>query len=73
VKTSKQLRRLINDALNAGHEIREETTLIRIFPLKRGRPGIDIWGDGTATRNDIDLSLTLTIRTQKVMREILDL
>lgn len=74
MNTTKAIRKLIDDAIAAGHEVEESAYEVRIPPLKRGRVGITIYQDGTALRNDVpDLSLLTTIRTQKQMRKLLDL
>ncbi len=65
--------KMLADAAAAGYAIERkgETTYV-VRRQKRTRQilaGIVIWGDGTATRADIDLSLCLSIRTIKAMRE----
>jgi hypothetical protein len=74
VNTTKAMRELIDDAIAVGHEVEESVYEVRIPPLKRGRPGITIYQDGTAVRNDVsDLCVCTAIRTQKQMRKLLDL
>lgn len=64
--------RLIEDARAAGYEITDANALCRIRVSPKGI-GLDLWADGTATRNDVQLDLALTIRSAAQMREILGL
>lgn len=74
MKTTKQMRALIDAAKAAGYSVSEREYFVRIAPLRRGRPGIDIYEDGTAVRNDVsDLCVCTCIRTQKAMRKLLNL
>jgi hypothetical protein len=74
METTRSMRRLIDDAKARGLTVREREQFCDINRGKTLRSlGIRIWPDGTATRNDIELSLCLAIRTQKQMREILGL
>jgi hypothetical protein len=64
------IRKLFEDARDAGLIV--EGNVIRVSP--RG-VSLKIWEDGTATRADVGIDLTVctAIRTQKEMRRILGL
>lgn len=72
--TSPGIARIIEEAKERGFIIQElpHGSGVNINKTRRG-VGITIWADGTATRNDVDLHLTMTIRTHKAMRRILGL
>lgn len=74
MKTTKAQRKLINDAQIAGCTVEIGSTYTDISKVdKQGFVGIRINEDGTAHRTDVSADSALTIRTQKVMREILGL
>jgi hypothetical protein len=74
MKTTKGRRQLINDALASGMTVRERDGRCDISTGKTYRSvGITIWEDGVATRNDVEPSSCLSIRTIKQMRGILGL
>lgn len=68
------IRKLIDDAKAKGLRVIESNDYALVSKGKTNRAvGLEIWPDGTATRADVALSVTTTIRTQKQMREILGL
>ena len=87
MRTTKAQRKLINDARIAGYTVGECSSCIDIFKVnKEAKPvktmaglvypisiGIRMEMDGTAHRKDVSADSALTIRTQKMMREILGL
>ena len=87
MRTTKAQRKLINDARIAGYTVGECSSCIDIFKVdKEAKPvktmaglvypisiGIRMEMDGTAHRKDVSSDSALTIRTQKMMREILGL
>ena len=74
MKTTPTRRKLIADAQAKHFTVVESETCVRISTGKTYRSlGVTIWPDGTATRNDIDFSQCLCIRTVKAMRELLGL
>ena len=72
--TTKGIRAIISDAKSRGFRVEESATRCMISTGKTSRAvGIMICEDGVAYRSDIDLSLCLTIRSQREMRSILGL
>ena len=68
--------KLIEDAKSKGYEVNiERTSFDMVKRNKRGKikSGIRFCEDGTAFRLDIDPNHTIAIRTQKTVREILDI
>lgn len=68
--TTRERRRMINDAKRLGMIVAESATGCVI---KRGprSAGIILWPNGTATRTDVDLQAATAIRTVKAMRGVL--
>ena len=74
MQTTPHRRRMINDAIAKGYTIVEGWNSVNINTGKTRRSvGITLWLDGTATRNDVDLTVATAIRTVKDMRKCLNL
>ena len=74
MNATKGIRAIINDAKARGLRVEESQTRCLVSTGKTNRAvGIVICEDGKAYRSDIDLSLCLTIRSQREMRAILGL
>jgi len=74
MNATKGIRAIINDAKARGLRVEESQTRCLVSTGKTNRAvGVMICEDGTAYRSDIDLSLCLTIRSQREMRAILGL
>ena len=64
-------KQIIKDAKTRGYIVKENnygSVDINVSP--RGL-GVRLWPDGSATRNDVENHLALTIRTQKEIRKVL--
>lgn len=55
------------------HRQSESPDRVEVTAKTRGRPGITLWPDGSATRNDVECHLQLKVSTIKEMREVLGL
>jgi len=74
MNATKGIRAIINDAKARGLRVEEAQMRCLVSTGKTNRAvGVMIYEDGTAYRSDIDLSLCLTIRSQREMRSILGL
>lgn len=74
MNATKGIRAIINDAKARGLRVEESQMRCLVSTGKTNRAvGVMIYEDGTAYRSDIDLSLCLTIRSQREMRAILGL
>lgn len=73
MNTTKAMRQLIDDAIAAGYKVEESIYAVRIPAKRRFGIGITIYPNGTAVRNDVDISFVNAIRTQKQMRKLLGL
>jgi hypothetical protein len=74
MNATKGIRAIINDAKARGLRVEESQMRCLVSTGKTNRAvGVMIYEDGTAYRSDIDLSLCLTIRSQREMRSILGL
>ena len=72
MNATKGIRAIINDAKARGLRVEESQMRCLVSTGKTNRAvGVMIYEDGTAYRSDIDLSLCLTIRSQREMRSIL--
>ncbi|HED2435653.1 hypothetical protein ACTM43_22020 [Citrobacter freundii] len=70
---SKGIEKLIADAERAGCMVRRNNGRTEISKKGKKQISLVICPDGTAYRGDVDLTVTLTIRTQKEMRDVLNL
>lgn len=70
---SKGIEKLIADAERAGCVVRRNNGRTEISKKGKKQISLVICPDGTAYRGDVDLTVTLAIRTQKVMRDVLNL
>ena len=74
MKTTPKRRKMINDSIKEGYTVVEKEFGVDINVGKTRRSvGITLWPDGTATRNDCDLTICAAIRTVKEMRKCLGL
>lgn len=68
---TKGINRLISDAKDAGCKVTEQGCRLEITRPNKKLPTLVISPDGTAYRGDTDLSVCISIRTQKEMRKAL--
>ncbi len=74
MKKSKGIQKLVEDAVEQGYQIKEDDSSISITKGKNKFPkGILIYLDGSAIRTDLPLTCCRSIKTQKMMRDLLGL
>ena len=73
MKTTKRIRAMVELAKRVGYNVKEEDNRIAISPPIKGRPGLSIYPDGTAVRNDIPGEMATGIRSVAKMEYILNL
>lgn len=71
MKMTRKISNVVATACYLGYKVKNLPTRIEIINPVKGRPGLVISEDGTAYRNDIDLTLTTTLRTEKQMNDVL--
>lgn len=71
MKMTKKITDVVGAAFALGYNVKNFPLRIEITSPIKGRPGITISEDGTAYRNDVDLTLATTLRTAAQMKNVL--